>query len=829
MGKKLLIVESGHKASAIGKFLGAEWTVKASVGHIRELMDTKKIPEAKKDKYGKYSIDTTTWDALFQVSAGKTQLVSELKKLAAAADEVYLGTDLDREGEAIAWHLAQLLGTKKPTYRVGWREITKKAVDEGLKKKGQINQQEVDAAIARQLYDRVFGFSISPVLWRTIQRGASGGRVQSPALRLIVNREKERLAFVKAEYMSVTGDFGVGSPASNLSAVLQTFGTRKIATGGSFGSDGKVKEGHLIITEDVWKKMSPMLKEYTYEISDVSTKPYSRKPPAPYTTSSFQQDVGTRLRMSSKQIMSMAQMLYDNGFSSYPRTDSVTLSDEAIKASRAEVVKLFGKGELPATANVYKSKAKNAQEGHEALRPTTDDKGDFRSPASIKTQLDRLNKDAHSVYTAIYNRTVASQMKDAKGITTTVKISSMGTAADRTATFATSATVFTELGWTALTKPLNEDGEEANSLESKVDKGDSAKLKKLSTKTHSTTPPARYTEPQLVAVLEEKGIGRPSTYASIVTVNQTRGYVQKKGQQMFPTFTGMKVAQYLEANIPDFVSYDATAQMEEELDKIEDGSLKRNTFLDKEWKGVQKDVLPLSENIDWTEINKIGTISLHNGYVVTVNSFGAWLEDMSVPADPTTGRRKGAKLSDDENVSSIDFTDPEVCKKLYEAGSKKVEVKELGELSGGAYAGWTVVARDGKFGAYAQATPPETTAKSSKLTPINHTLPEGLTLDKVTLADVAPLFDEIKLPRWSPDKKWLVGIGKKGAYMGMKRTLKGKPVFKGLDEQYDPRTISFADVKKMWDEDEANQKAKPAPAKSKAKPAARKTPVKKKA
>lgn len=811
MTKKLLIVESGHKSKVIAGFLDSTWTVRASVGHVRELMDTKKVPAAKKEDYGVYSINVKNFDPLFVVSPDRAKVVKELKDLAAKADEIYLGTDPDREGEAIAWHLRELLGTKKPIYRVTWNEITKKAIADGIKNKRQINQQEVDASLARQIYDRLFGFSISPHLWQVVFRGASGGRVQSPALRLISNREQERLAFVKATYMSLTGLFTVGAKGDELAAKLQSIGARKIAVGSSFDSKGQVKGKEFVLDKSNIDKIQAFLKKGTYEVEDISTKPYSRKPPMPYTTSSFQQDVGTRTRLGSKQIMSVAQRLYDEGYITYMRTDSPGLSQEGTDAARAAAVKLFGKAAVPTAARVYKSKAKNAQEGHEAIRPTVDAKNEFIHPTAIKAKLDKIDKNAYKVYECIYNRTVASQMNDAKGFTTTVKIGSTNLPEDKKAIFSTAATTFTDLGWMALTKPVSEDEEENNTLSAKVETGDPAKLKKLAPNEHSTTPPARFTEPQLVAKLEELGIGRPSTYASIVTVNQTRGYVKKKGQQLYPTWTGMKVAQYLEGKIPAFVAYDATATMEDELDKIESGTLQKNAFLKTEWARIQKDVLSLQQNIDWKEVERLSTIDLHNGYVIRVNRYGEWLEDTSVPMD-AQGRRPGLKLGETESVADYDFSDPAVCGELMAAAANRVDARELGVLSSGEYKGWTVTARDGKFGSYFQALPPETVAayakgeKAPAKAPkaVNHPIPEGLDLKTVALVDAEPIFAEVKLPRWSDDGKWIVGVNKKGGnYVGFKASAKSRNVkFKSMPDEIDPRTVDFKEAKKIWEEND---------------------------
>lgn len=791
MKKKLLIVESVHKSKSIQAFLGPDWIVKASIGHIRELTPTKQIPEDKKSRFSPYSVDTSTFDLLFSVSSDRKKVVSELKKLAKTVDEIYWGTDPDREGTAIAWHLKEELNPKVPNYRVSWQEVTKKAVLEGIKDRSEINQNEVDASMSRLTYDRLFGFAISGNVQRAI-REKSAGRVQSPALRIIVDRERERLAFSSAQYLSLTGDFMI-SGSVTLSAKLVALNDRKIATGASFNSSGKLDGDEYVLTNENVTKVRAFLERNEFEVSDISTKKYSRKPNIPYTTSSFQQDVGNRLRLSSKQIMSVAQRLFDAGYISYMRTDSPHLGDEALQAAFSEASRLFPK-ETPSKPTIYKAKG---QGGHEAIRPVCDDSGNFRPPSSVKSEIEKLDKNAFRVYEAIYNRTVASQMNPAAGFTTTVKI--LGKYEDKTSTFSAAATTYTSLGWMSLVRPT-EDDETANAISSKIEKNEQAELKGLTTKEHKTTPPSRYTEPQLVAKLEELGIGRPSTYASIVTVNQARGYVKKKGGQLFPTWQGMKVAQYLEAKIPTFVSHEATAKMEEELDLIESGELKRGAFLKQEWKKITEDVLSLNSNIDWDEINKITTIDLNNGYLIRVNGYGAFLESSSDPLDENN-RREGVRLEDNQNVAEFDFSDKSICKEIHETAKEPSSSRELGVLSSGAYEGWVVTARTGKFGNYVQAVPPKQDAESKKKPPkpVNQTLGEDQDFNTVTLEDISEMFNEVKLPRWSSDGKWLIGVGKKGPYVGKKASKTAKPQFRSLGQDIDPRKITFKAAQEIWE------------------------------
>lgn len=805
--KKMVLVESPHKAKAISGFLPAsQYKVLPTVGAMFDIANP--TSEAGKKKYDAYGVDTKTWDLNLKCTNPKQFALIKKELDSGAYDELIVSTDPDRAGSVIGQEVVTALSAvikrhKIQVTRATWTEITKKAVLAGLANKGVINQLEVDAGTARQAYDRLFGFAISGNVQKTL-REKSAGRVQSPALRLIVEREKARLAFVAAEYLSLTGSFAVGPQAVNLEAKLLSLGPKKIATSSSFDSDGKPAAGVLILNEGNSKQVQEFLKQATYAVDDVTVKPYSRKAPTPYTTSTFQQDVGTRLRLSSKQLMNVAQRLFDASWISYMRTDSPHLGDEALAAAYKEAVNLFGVGKTPGKPTPYKAKG---QGGHEAIRPVCDEKtGLFRSPKSVKAKLDAIDKHAYAVYEAIYNRTVASQMNPAVGFTTTVKIASTNTPKAKTAVFATAATTYTDLGWMALTKPVDEE-DAANVISDKIEKEMDAVLKKLEAKEHKTTPPARYTEPKLVQKLSDLEIGRPSTFASIVTVNQTRGYVGKKGGQLYPNWSGMKVAQYLEGKIPAFVAYAASAQLEEDLDKIEQGTLKKADFLKREWARIQKDVLSLNSSIDWDEVNKLSTVELPHGYAVRVNAYGAFLENTSTPVD-ADGRRPGVKLGDNETVADLDFSDPEVCKKLFQAAKKQTENRELGVLTNGTYAGWTVTAREGRYGPFLQAVSPavkEAYAKGEKPTakmpkPVNHPLPEGAELSTVELSAVEALFSEVKLPR-TLSPQFFVGIGKKGQYLGHKANAKArKASFVSLPESYDPRTITLEEAKQVWAE-----------------------------
>lgn len=814
MSKKLVIVESPAKSKKIKSFLGPNYFVEASVGHIRNLPVPKQMSEKEKEKYGAYAIDVNSpnFDAIFKTDPGKTKIATKLKNLVPQCDEIILATDPDREGEAIAWHLQEIL---KPAAaknnvkfsRATWHEITKTAVLEGLKNKTTVNMSTVDAALARSYYDRLFGYSISPVLGKVIKHGASGGRVQSPALRLIVDREKERLNFNITDYFSIEGNFNTKQQIKLIST-LQKIGERKIANGSSFDNQGNLKnpEKTLHLTKENIQKVSEFLNKKTYQIGDITEKPYTRKPPAPYTTSSFQQDAGTRLQLSSKQLMSIAQKLYEQGLITYMRTDSISLSQDGTMAARKQAIKLYGQNEVPKKPVFFKNNKKNSQEGHEAIRPSINSSKDFDTPQTIKTQLNKIDAKAYNVYQLIYNRTVASQMNPAKGITTTINIESVeNNNSKNQVLFTTSQTTITEPGWTLLTKPVDEPENTTTNSSQKIKPNSPTILEKISETPHSTTPPARYTEPQLVATLEKLEIGRPSTYATIVTINQTRGYVEKQGQAMYPTFTGIKIAQYIEKNIPEFVTYDSTAKMEEELDEIENKTLTKTKYLQKHWQQIKKDVLPLGENINWDEVNKTSILELpQTNYYLEIGKKGTFLKKKNTEKT-NNGFTPGAFLDEKtENLQKIDFTDNKTLQKIYDENIDKKDSKTLGELLEGHYKGWTVEVKTGKYGPYAQATNPN--KKTDK--PVNQSLPKESDINKLSLNDVKELFNEIKLPR-QLNTQFFVGEGKKGNYIGYKKTAKSrKALFINLPEEHDPRTVSLEKVKELWDKEQENKTKK---------------------
>lgn len=754
----LMIVESPTKAREITKFLpaGGRWKVVATLGYMFKLKDPKNLTSTQKKQGGDYSVrlDDLSFKRFLERDSQNSKQFTELQKLVRSGrwKHFYVSTDPDEAGELIGREVVQHLQTDlekagMDVRRAFWHEITRKAVEAGLQSWGQIDDHKADSAEARQVYDRLFGFSVSHYLW-SVRGGRSGGRAQSPCLRLVVDREKERMAFRKAVYGSIEATFSVAH--GEFTASMKTYGGAKIANGASFGSDGRLKTaktGQAALVLDKTKAAAIIrdLKKRKHEVADVAQKPTTRKAPLPYKTSTFQQEVGNRLGLSSKQVMAVAQKLFENSLISYMRSDSVTLSEEATQLARTEAVKRYGKQMVPPQPRRFKNTSKNAQEGHEAIRPVPQEStGKFLDPYDRKTvaMLDGLIDHGADVYRLVWERTIASQMIDAKGLVTTVTVSTADAPVGKTAEFAAAGTVYTEPGWM---RAYGRREEAAGDALPAMNAGEQAEVKSMSSTMHETTPPARFTEPQLVAKLEELGIGRPSTYASIVTVNQQRGYVKKHGKALAPTWAGFKVAQILEAKTPEFVAYDYTAGMEEKLDKVADGSLSKTDFLKAAWTGadgVDEKVNKLSSSIDWDEINRLSTISLpDSGYQVRVNGNTAWLEDPKAELDDR-GYRPGARISDDAVVSG-ELEDPAECKQIMESAAADRGLGDLGKVESGRMAGWTIgVNPDGKYGAYAYAVElGEDGKKKRGAKPVHVGLPASMDARSLTIDEVRPWFE----------------------------------------------------------------------------------------
>jgi len=628
-----VIVESPAKAKTISKYLGSDYEVLASVGHIRDLAEPRDVPaDKKKGPLGKFSIDIDNdFEPFYVVSPGKTKTVTDLKKALKSAEELYLATDEDREGEAIAWHLLEVLKPKVPVHRMVFNEITKDAIAAAANNTRELNDNLVEAQETRRVVDRLVGYEISPVLWRKINRGLSAGRVQSPAMRMIVQRERERIAFVSASYSSITATLNHNS--IQFDAKLAKLANEKLAGSKSFDESGKLVQEVLVLSPSQASDLAKKLEGADLAVTSIEAKPSTRKPYAPFTTSTLQQEASRKLGMSAKQAMDTAQMLYQDGHITYMRTDSPALSSQAISAALAAAKELFGDDSVSPTPRIYGAKSKNAQEAHEAIRPSGET---FAHPNELKSV---LHGKSHLLYELIWRRTVASQMADAKLSTTTVKFE---TEVDgKQAEFSASGTTVITPGFLAVYQDPEEDKKEDASAKLPIlEVGQSLKIEEIASKDHSTSPPARYTEASLVKALEEQGIGRPSTYAAIISTIISKGYVVKRGSALVPEWIAFTVTRFLEENFGHLVDYAFTAKMESDLDKIAVGELDRSGWLKDFYfgdDGLQATVESLGES----DPRLINTFEIAEGINLRTGKYGPYIEVMenderrivNIPAD----------------------------------------------------------------------------------------------------------------------------------------------------------------------------------------------------
>lgn len=565
-GKSLVIVESPAKARTISKFLGKAYQVEASIGHVRDLPEGKKdVPEKYRDQPWAYlgvNVDEG-FEPLYIVPSDKKKHVAKLKAALKEADSLYLATDEDREGEAISWHLHELLKPKVPVYRLVFHEITKEAITDALENTREIDQGLVRAQETRRILDRLYGYDMSQLLWRKVGSGTSAGRVQSVAVRLIVQRERERIAFVKATYWDIDAVFQTEKNES-MTATLTRFNGKKVPNGKDFDSKtGKpAKSDLLLLSEKETVELAEKLRSTDFGVSKVEVKPFIERPRAPFTTSTLQQEANRKLGFGAKRTMGAAQKLYENGFITYMRTDSTILSKEAISAARSLVRTVYGEKYLHPEVRVYKGKVKNAQEAHEAIRPAGTA---FQTPDSIRGQLD---SDQFRLYDLIWKRTVACQMADAKKQRISVVIEGGG------ATFTATGTSILFEGFLRAyvegsDNPEAELADKERILPS-VSQNDPLSPKSMEPKSHTTQPPARFTEASLTRTLEEKGIGRPSTFASIIgtITDDRRNYISKKGNALVPSWRAFSVTRLMEDHFGTLVDYQFTADMEDFLDAI---------------------------------------------------------------------------------------------------------------------------------------------------------------------------------------------------------------------------------------------------------------------
>ena len=621
--QKLVIVESPAKARTISRYLGAGYDVESSIGHIRDLPEkASQIPAAEREKYGALGVAVEDdFEPYYVVDPDKKKVVTALKKKLAQADELLLATDEDREGEAIAWHLVQELRPKVPVRRMVFHEITKDAIVRALDETREVDVRLVDSQETRRILDRLYGYEVSPVLWKKVMRGLSAGRVQSVATRLVVDRELERIRFVIASYWDVVGTFEPGPFEARLVAVEG----KRVAQGRDFGSTGTTDDSVLVLDEAQATALAQDLDGRPFAVTSVEEKPYRRSPAAPFRTSTLQQEASRKLRYSSQTTMRVAQRLYENGYITYMRTDSVSLSDTAVRAARAHAERTYGAETVPDSPRRYERAVANAQEAHEAIRPAGDV---FRAPEEIAGEISR---DELALYELIFKRTVASQMKDATGHTISIQLEG-ATDAGTKATFGASGTVITSPGYRlAYESGRDEPGEdEAERQMPPLTVGQPLDARQLVPEGHETRPPARYTEASLVKALEDRGIGRPSTYAAIMGTILDRGYVFKKGTALVPTFTAFAVTQLLEQHYASLVDYEFTARMEDDLDRIAAGDEERVAWLTRFYRGDGSDPglqQLVTDHLAHIDARAVNSISLPGtDIVVRVGRYGPYLE-----------------------------------------------------------------------------------------------------------------------------------------------------------------------------------------------------------
>ncbi len=794
-----MIVESPAKAKTIQGYLGAGYDVQASVGHIRDLPNSAgEVPAAIKGKpWARLAIDVEDdFKPYYVVSAAKRAKVAELKKAMASADELWLATDEDREGEAIAWHLREVLKPKVPVRRMVFHEITRDAIAAAADNTRDLDQDLVDAQEARRLVDRLFGFEVSPVLWKKVLSGLSAGRVQSVATRFVVDRERARIAFRSAGYWDAAGTFVAdGTP---FGAKLVSIEGTRVASGSDFGDDGRLKSaaataGVLVLTEASARTLVSALDDVAWTVRSVIEKPTTRRPSAPFMTSTLQQEASRKLRWGAQRTMRAAQGLYENGHITYMRTDSTTLSAGALSAARAAASEIYGAQYVADSPRRYDRKVKNAQEAHEAIRPAGDS---FARPAELSG---RVSADEFALYDLIWKRTVASQMADARLATTTVRLGA--TARDaRDVEFSASGTVTVFAGFLAAYEEGTDRARDSESGSGEAgaggraaDKrlpamreGDSPECREIRADSHATTPPARYTEASLVKDLEERGIGRPSTYAAIIATIVDRGYVRKKGTSLIPTFLAFSVTRLMEQHFADLVDYSFTARLEEILDLVANASSDRLTVLKgffygdtaREFPGLHALVSDLGE-IDARAMASfpVGPDGFTEGpvtgepdqIVLRVGKYGPYLE---------RGEEKG-NVGEDVAPDELDLA---MAQALLAAPSGDRVLGEHPE------SGRPIVAKSGRYGPYVTEVLPDDAPKSAKAR--TGSLLSGMSLDTVTLEDALRIMTLPRVVGVDPEGNEITAAnGRYGPYIA--RTVEGKADYRSLAAEDELFTVTL--------------------------------------
>jgi DNA topoisomerase I len=733
--KKLVIVESPAKAKTIAGYLGPEFVVESSIGHIRDLPErASEIPKEQRQRYGALGVAIDDgFEPYYVVDPDKKRVVAALRKQLKDADELLLATDEDREGEAIAWHLLQELKPKVPTRRMVFHEITKQAIQEALDRPRPVDERLVDSQETRRILDRLYGYEVSPVLWKKVMPRLSAGRVQSVATRLVVERERERMAFVSAGYWDIEGTFELtaGSAAGeaddaqpknrgHFAARLVALDGKRVAQGRDFGPDGELKTDVRRVDEEEARGLAGRLRDAEFAVRSVDEKPYTRRPAPPFMTSTLQQEASRKLRFSAQTTMRVAQRLYERGYITYMRTDSTTLSESALTAARSQARELYGSEFVPDAPRRYDRKVKNAQEAHEAIRPAGER---FRLPDEVKGELDR---DEQSLYDLVWMRTVASQMADARGQTVSLRLGATSSNGED-AEFGVSGTVITFRGFLAAYEE-GRDEDAADDEERRLPPlrpRDPVTALGLEPQGHETSPPARYTEASLVKALEDRGIGRPSTYASILGTILDRGYVGKKGTALVPTFLAFAVTQLLEGHYGKLVDYGFTASMEDDLDRIAAGEEERVDWLTRFYKGTNGEPglrSMVTEHLDEIDARAVNSIEIPGSdIVVRVGRYGPYLE------------RGETRASLPEDIVPDELTAERAEELLAAPG----DARELGLHP---ETGLLVLVRSGRYGPYVTEEPPE----GSEEKPRTASLLSTMSPDSITLEDAIRL---LSLPR----------------------------------------------------------------------------------
>ena len=787
VGKPLIIVESPAKARTITQFLEGKYTVESSVGHIRDLPRTAAdIPEQfKKTPAGRLGIDVeNNFTPIYIVPAEKKKVVAELKRKLKDASELYLATDEDREGEAIAWHVLQILKPKIPVKRMVFHEITKDAINEAITNARELDTKLVAAQEGRRILDRLVGYETSPILWRKVMPKLSAGRVQSVATRLVVDRERARMAFVSAKYFDVVAELKHEKTKIEFESTLTHVDDKRISSSKDFDEKtGKLNKTTVVtIGEVAASKIAESVSGKDFEVGSSEENDWKQSPYPPFITSTLQQEAGRKLRFSSARTMAIAQRLYERGYITYMRTDSTSLSDQAIKASRKRIESLYGKEYVPDAPRQYKRKVKNAQEAHEAIRPAGDD---MRIPDSLSSELDT---DETKLYELIWKRTIASQMCDARGKRVTVKFNiALKDVVDENKASLNNAT-FTSHGRTIVfpgflrayvqgSDDPDSDLEDRESILPPLAVGDKTKCKSVEAKEHSTLPPARYTEASLVKELEARGIGRPSTYAAVMQTIQDRGYVWKKSSAMVPSWTAFAVVGLLEKHFPHLVDYEFTAKMEEDLDAIALGEKDSIAWLNKFYFDPEEGLKFLVGDervaeIDARAINSIviGQDDKKRDIVVRVGRYGAYLER------DINGEPQRANIPDG---TTPDELNPVIAEEFFESASQ--DGRELGIYPENDQ---MIVVKDGRFGPYVTCVLPEDVEKDKKGKPLEKpktaSLLKYMNIADITFEDAIKLFS---LPR-------IVGKDENGNEISVQNGRYGPYISRTVDGKGDSRTLA---------------------------------------